>query len=218
MPVEFCLTLLTIWQNKNDFPDLLKLHEQNKTPGIKECYRNDRAAANRAAANFTDSIAKVTKDSFAKDLAKARYFCIASNGSTDSSITEEELVYVLFLLCGKPMLKFLSIEPANNANAEGIHSCIKEAFEQVRVLDLSKKVIALNVDGAAVNTGVHHGVGVLMKEFSPWLQVIHCFNHGLELSIKDAFKTGAFVKIAEMLMKLYYLYQKSPKQLSFKAV
>ena len=28
---------------------------------------------------------------------------------------------------------------------------------------LSKKVIALNVDSAAVNTGVHHGVVVLMK-------------------------------------------------------
>ena len=54
----------------SDFPDLLKLQEKNKTPGIKECYRNDRAAA-----NFTDFIAKVTKDSSAKDLAKAHYFC-----------------------------------------------------------------------------------------------------------------------------------------------
>ena len=68
----------------------------------------------------------------------------------DSSIREEELVYVLFLLSGKQMLKFLSIEPAKNANTEGIHSCIKEAFERVEVLDLSKKVIALNVDGAAL--------------------------------------------------------------------
>ena len=93
-------------------------------PGIKECYRN-----NRIAANFTDFVAVLTKDSFAKDLAKANYFCILSDGSVDSSATEEELVYVLFLLHGKPTLKFLSIEPANNANAEGIHSCIKEAFE-----------------------------------------------------------------------------------------
>ena len=64
-----------------------------------------------------------------------------------------------------------------------------------------------------VNTGVHHGAGALMKELSPWLQVIHCFNHRLKLSIKDAFKTDAFVKIDKMLMKLYYLYQKSPKRL-----
>ena len=138
----------------SDFPDLLKLQEKNKTTRIKECYRNDRTVA-----NFTDSIAKVKKGSFAKDLAKARNFCILSDGSTDSSVTEEEFVHVLFLLCGKPTLKFLSIEPANNGNAEGIHSCIKEAFEQVGVLGFSKKVIALNVDGAAVNTGAHHSVG-----------------------------------------------------------
>ena len=56
------------------FPDLLKLQAKNKTTGIKECYRNDRAAA-----NVTDCIAKVTKDSFSKDLAKARYSCILSD-------------------------------------------------------------------------------------------------------------------------------------------
>ena len=187
---------------------MLKLQEKNKTPGIKECYRNDRSAA-----NFTDSIAKVTKRSFAKDLAKACYFFILSDGSTDSSVTEKELVYVLFLLCGKLTLKIFSIAPANNANAESIHSCIKKAFEQVVVLDISKKVIALNVDGAVVNTDVHHHVGALMKELSPWLQVIHCFNHRLDLSINDASKTDTFAKINKMLMKLYYLYPKSPKQL-----
>ena len=36
-----------------------------------------------------------------------------------------------------------------------------------------KKVTALNINGAVVNTGVDHGVGALMK-LSPWLQVIHC--------------------------------------------
>ena len=91
----------------SDFPDLLKLQEKNKTPGIKECYRNDTAVA-----SFTDSIAKVTKDSFAKDLAKVCYFCILSDGITNSSVTEEELVYVLFLLCGKLTFK-LSFFPLN---------------------------------------------------------------------------------------------------------
>ena len=73
--------------------------------------------------------------------------------------------------------------------------------------------MGLNVDGASVNTGVHNGVGVLMHVDSPWLQVIHCFNHHLELAIKDAFKNDNFNKIDEMLMKFYYFYQKSPKLL-----
>ena len=52
-----------------------------------------------------------------------------------------------------------------------------------------------------------------MKKSSPWLQVIHCFNNRPELSRKDAFTTDSFVKIYQMLMKLYYFYQKSPKRL-----
>ena len=57
-------------------------------------------------------------------------------GSTDTSILEEELVYILYLDSGKAKLKFLSIEPAENADAVGIHNCIKKAFERIGILDL----------------------------------------------------------------------------------
>ena len=152
-------------------------------------------------------------DSLQEDLANAHYFCILNDGSTDSSIIEEELVYLVFLKSGKPLLKFFLIEPANNANAEGIIEYIKTAFERISILDFQKRIMRPNVDGASVNTGVHNGGGVLMQADSPWLQVIHCFNHHLELAIKDAFKNDNFDKIDEMLMKFYYLYQKSPKRL-----
>ena len=150
---------------------------------------------------------------FKKDLANTHYFCVLSDGSTDGSVIQEELVYLLFLKSGKPLLKFLSIEAANHANAEGIIECIKTAFEQIGILDFQKRIMGLNVDGASVNTRVHNGVGVLMQADLPWLQVIHCFNHCLELAIKDAFQNDNFNKIDEMLMKFYYLYQKSPKRL-----
>ena len=73
--------------------------------------------------------------------------------------------------------------------------------------------MGLNVDGASVNTRVYNDVGVLIQAGSPWHQVMHCFNHRLDLAIKDAFKNDNFNKIDEMLMKFYYLYQKSPKRL-----
>ena len=114
----------------SDFLNLLKLQEKNCTPGIKECYRNDQAAG-----NFLDVIGKVTQDSLKKDLANAQYFCVLSDGSTDSSVIEEELVYLLFLKNGKLVMKFLSIEPANHANAEGIIEWIKTAFERIGILD-----------------------------------------------------------------------------------
>ena len=152
-------------------------------------------------------------DSLQKDLANAQYFYILSDSSTDSRVIEEKLVYLLFLKSGKLFLKFLSVEPANNTNAEGIIECIKTAFEQIGILDFQKRIMGLNVDGASVNTGVHNSVGVLMQADLPWLQVIHYFNYRLELAIKDAFKNDNFNKIDEMLMKFYYLYQKSPKRL-----
>ena len=62
-----------------------------------------------------------------------------------------------------------------------------------------------------MNVGKHKGVGTQLKEKAPWLQVIHCFNHRVELALKDAFKNTQFEKIEEMLLKLYYLYQKSSK-------
>ena len=103
-------------------------------------------------------IGKVTMDSLQIGLATAHYFCVLSDGSTDSSVIEEELVYLLFLKSGKPLLKFLSIEPANNANAEGIIECIRTAFEGIGILDFQKRIMGRNVDGASVNTGMEKSV------------------------------------------------------------
>ena len=45
--------------------------------------------------------------------------------------------------------------------------------------------------------------------------MVHCFNHRPKLAIKDAFNESAFYSnIDEMLSKLYWLYQKSPKRLT----
>ena len=61
---------------------------------------------------------------------------------------------------------------------------------------------------------IHSGLGTkISNDFAPWLTLIHCFNHRLELSIKDAFNGTFFDEIDTMLLKLYYLYKKSPKRL-----
>ena len=46
----------------------------------------------------------------------------------------------------------------------------------------------------------------------PWVVVFWCLAHRLELSLKDALKHTFFPKIDEMLMRMYYLYEKSPKK------
>ena len=74
----------------SDFPDLIELHKKN---GVKYhgSYQNEQAAA-----NFVDNCGEVLKESFVEDLLRANYYSILMDGSTDSSVIEQELIYVLF--------------------------------------------------------------------------------------------------------------------------
>ena len=57
-----------------------------------------------------------------------------------------------------------------------------------------------------------NGLGELVRDEAPSVEIVHYFNHRLELAIKDAFTTTTFYQnIDEMLTKLYYFYQKNPK-------
>ena len=74
-------------------------------------------------------------------------------------------------------------------------------------------MFGLNVDGASENTGLHNGLGVLIREINPCLNVVHCFSHRFELSAKDTFKNTFFAEIETMLLKIFYMYKKSSKRL-----
>ena len=195
----------------NEYPDLLKTYSKityGKIDSIGKGYATDRAGA-----LFIDVVGDYMKAGLTEELKHVRFFSVLSDGSTDSANIEEELVYFLYLAGGVPKVTFLSIEDAKNVDANGLLECITTAFSRFNIDEISKHILGLNVDGASVNTGIHGGLGVLIKEQAPWLQVIHCFNHRLELAIKDAFKNTAFAKIDEMLSELYKLYQYSSKRL-----
>ena len=71
-------------------------------------------------------IAIVMKESFAKDFANAWYYSVLSDGSADSAVTEQELVYVLYLSKdGVSIVKYLLIESDKNGDASGSENCIK---------------------------------------------------------------------------------------------
>ena len=169
-----------------DYPHLITLEKKNHVKNIGNSYITDRACA-----VFTDYIGKVTKESFAEDFANARYYSVLSDGSTDSAVIEQEVVYVLYLSKdGVPVVKYLSIESAENGDADGLKDCISKAFERIGITKFSERLLGLNVDGANVNTGIHKGLGAKIKEEADWLQLVHCFNHCLELALKDAFSNS----------------------------
>ena len=68
-------------------------------------------------------------------------------------------------------------------------------------------------DGASVNIGVHTGMKSKLQSIFSWLFWGWCFSHRLELACKDSFTSSLFKEISEMLLRLYYLYKKSPRNL-----
>ena len=88
-----------------DYPELLKLHQKNKGPEIGTNYKTDRAAA-----DFSQSIAETYHQELIENLSKTWYYSILNDGSSDTSVSEKKLVYVLFLKDRFPKIKFVSIE------------------------------------------------------------------------------------------------------------
>ena len=103
---------------------------------------------------------------------------------------------------GTTSVKLLSTENVKHAHPDGLKASILQAFERLELTNWKKELFTLNVDGASVNTGIHTQLGVKIKEGVPWLMLLHCSNHHLELAIKDAF-SGTFFDV--LLRKIYYL-------------
>ena len=82
---------------------------------VSKSYRNDRAAV-----QFVDVVGKSMKDSFVKDLCSANYYSCLTDGSTDSSVLEQEVIYAIYLSDGVPVVKFLSCVTLEHTNADGL--------------------------------------------------------------------------------------------------
>lgn len=67
-------------------------------------------------------------------------------------------------------------------------------------------------DGASVNIGIHNGMKGQVQSTLPWLYCAWCYSHRLELACKEAVTSPLFADINEMLLRLYYVYRKSPKK------
>ena len=96
---------------------------------------------------------------------------------------------MLFLKDRKAEVKFFSIEAPSHATAEGLRETITSVFKRIGMPEFHTNLYGFNIDGAKLNTGIHKGLATLVCEESTWLNVVHCFNHRLELAIKYAFKS-----------------------------
>ena len=78
-------------------------------------------------------------------------------------------------------------------------------------IDNCKKLVGLGTDGASANIA-NAGLKGIMEKKIIWVYWMWCLAHRLELAIKNALKGTYFNSIDDMLLRLYYLYEKSPKK------
>lgn len=199
-------------KNKKSLADYRWLCDLNEVKGlaIGATYRNSKACG-----TFTKYIATAAQSQVAEELTNAKFVSVTSDGATDSSITEQEIVFVRYSSKGVPFTKFVGLKQPISPNASGLHKAIMAALGDVGLgeEDLKKKVVGFGCDGASVMVGKKGGVSAFLTQLQPSCITVHCFAHRLELAYKDAVKENKlYDSCIALLMGLYYFYHNSPKQ------
>lgn len=70
-------------------------------------------------------------------------------------------------------------------------------------------LVSSTADGANVNTGIYNGLLTQLQDERPWMLKIHCVNHRIELSVKDAMDTAYFKEAEKFYTSNYYLLRNS---------
>ena len=118
--------------------------------------------------------------------------------------------------------RYFNVDVPKKVNADGLIACLQQTLQALGIDDVLSKANVLGskpiligwcTDGAAVNVAEQNGMKGKMHQELPSLFWAWCYAHRLELACKDSFSSGLFTSISDMLLRLYYLYSKSPKKL-----
>ncbi|KAK3103242.1 hypothetical protein FSP39_017756 [Pinctada imbricata] len=203
-----CHALISNCRPLSDFVWLCQL-DAMKGLQMGETYRNVMSAK-----NFVTAIAHVEFRNIAKIVDEAKFLCVIGEGSTDTSIREQEMWFVRLCIKGDIKVYFIGVESAERADAEHIVSGLKNIILENLMMDSAefiRKLVSLGCDGASVMVGCKAGVSALLKQEQPCVVTVHCMAHRLELCLKDAAKkVSVYDKIINtLLMGIYYFYYNS---------
>ena len=173
---------------------------------------------------YSSLIAAFERKSRSDRLAKSRYFGILSDGSPGKhDKVEHENVQTRFVdkETGIPENVFAGINALEHQDHEGVIRAIEiELLKLGIVLDgddlvyvTAKRLVFLCLDGASVNMGKYNSVKAVLQRRFPWLIVIHCINHNLELAVGDLRKHDKeYLNFDETLKDIYSMFHFSIKR------
>lgn len=150
----------------------------------------------------------------------AKFFSLLLDGSTDCGNIENELFLVVRdgaaadeKVCTKS--SYFQVCKPSSVTAQGMLDMVQSVLKMLGMQEFDaitcSKLVGFGTDGASANIAGAGLKGLVEKEL-PWIYWMWCLAHRLELAVKDAFKNTSFQQIDDMLLRLYYLYEKSPKK------
>jgi hypothetical protein len=204
------LNVHALAKHNRPYSDMVWINELDKAKGLEVQNRYNNS---KYATTFAEYIAATEIDALVEECGRSSFFSLLSDGSTDSGILEQEMVFLRYIVGGAVKVKFIGVQSVEKANAVGIVNALKTTVGKLFAWEEFKdKLVSLGCDGAAVMVGKKSGVAAHLTEEQPALVVVHCFAHKLELALKDASKNNKLYDkvVRVLLMGLYYFYHNSP--------
>ena len=148
----------------------------------------------------------------------AKFFSVLLDGATDLGNNDNEVVLAVWceISAGDERIHtriaYLGVERPKNVT--GI-SLLEMSLRRIGIQELNEqhciKLVGIGTDGASNNIAAR-GLKGLVEEKLDWIYWMWCVAHHLELSNKDALKGTYFDSIDDMLIELFYVYERSPKK------
>ena len=116
----------------------------------------DNYINNKAVQQFTSCIAKMVTQLTSTDMQKARFLTVMSDRSTDTTIVEQEVIYVRYVRQGNPITKLASIQALEHGHAEGVHQGVMQGLARIGLNEKNllpeesstPTLVSANFDGA----------------------------------------------------------------------
>lgn len=200
------------------FSDMSFLCSLMKKNGVEigENYDN-----NHGAREFIAAIAETLQQDATEDIKRSPYISILADGSTDTTIKEQEIVYVRYISDGEAKTRFVSLEELNSSDAKGVKEGIDTGLNRiglnfsdiVQINSEKPTLVCANFDGASVMQGLKSGTMSMILKEAPWVIPMHCVAHKLELAALDSIKGDSYMRRFEDTVKgIYMFYHYSPKR------
>ena len=204
------------------YPSICALEKRHGVE-LGEAYSTDVAAS-----HFVHYIAESQRQHFKQTVA-APFFSILVDSSAAKGKVENELFAIIYSDNDHTSEKLITrsryfkvLEPSK-ADSAGLCDCLQEALKDMGIRDLMNPenvlqvknlpiLVGVGTDCAAVNISEISGLKAKVHNVLPWIFWMWCFAHRLELASRGALSNPVFKEIDEMLLRIYYVYNKSPKK------